>query len=81
LPDNSKSLQELRATSHLPIWFKPNAGLPHIDEMGESVYDVTPEEMGAHVSEWVESGAAIVGGCCGTSPEHLHAIAIQVKKA
>ena len=81
LPDNLKALQELRATTRLPIWFKPNAGLPHTDAAGESVYDVTPDEMGGHVAEWIESGAAIVGGCCGTSPEHLHQIAVHVKKA
>jgi 5-methyltetrahydrofolate--homocysteine methyltransferase len=80
LPDNLKALQELRATTQLPIWFKPNAGLPRTDENGESIYDVSPEEMGSHVQEWINCGAAIVGGCCGTSPEHLHQIAVHAKK-
>ena len=54
----------------------PNAGLPN--EMGE--YDETPEEMAAHILEWAESGFLnIVGGCCGTTPDHIAAIAKVVK--
>jgi 5-methyltetrahydrofolate--homocysteine methyltransferase len=81
LPDNLKALQELRATTLLPIWFKPNAGLPRTNDAGESIYDVTPEEMGANAVEWIKNGAAIIGGCCGTSPEHLHQIALHPQKA
>lgn len=80
LTDNMANLQALRQSTQLPIWFKPNAGLPHIDENGESVYDVSPEEMGSHAREWIEAGAAIVGGCCGTSPAHLHQIALHAKE-
>lgn len=50
----------------------PNAGLPN--EMGE--YDESPEEMTAHITEWAQSGFLnIVGGCCGTRPDHIRAIA------
>jgi 5-methyltetrahydrofolate--homocysteine methyltransferase len=73
--DNLKALHELRQATSLPIWFKPNAGLPHTDESGVLAYDVTPEMMGAMVPEWAAAGARLVGGCCGTSPEHLKAIA------
>lgn len=75
LDENFKALQELRQSTQLPIWFKPNAGLPHNDDQGNLVYDVTPEMMGAQVAQWVAAGANLVGGCCGTSPEHLQAIA------
>jgi len=55
----------------------PNAGLPN--EMGE--YDQSPEHMAQLVSEFAASGMVnIVGGCCGTTPEHIHAIAEAVKK-
>ena len=55
----------------------PNAGLPN--EMGE--YDESPEQMATLVSEFASSGLVnIVGGCCGTTPEHIHAIAEAVKK-
>lgn len=75
LDDNLKALNELRQATDLPIWFKPNAGMPRTDENNQLVYDVTPEQMGEAVAQWVEAGAHLVGGCCGTSPEHLAAIA------
>lgn len=75
LEDNFKALEELRQATDLPIWFKPNAGLPHNNAAGNLQYDVTPEIMAAQVAQWVAAGARLVGGCCGTSPEHLKAIA------
>lgn len=74
LEDNLNALKELASETKLPIWFKPNAGLPTIDAEGHVSYDVSPEEMASHVHEWIENGARIIGGCCGTSPEHLGAI-------
>jgi len=79
LDENLKSLIELKAAlneagHNLPIWFKPNAGLPEMDAEGRPTYNLSPEGMGAGVVEWVENGALVVGGCCGTSPEHLNAI-------
>ena len=54
----------------------PNAGLPN--EFGE--YDLMPDEMAAHVREWAESGFLnIIGGCCGSSPDHIAAIARAVE--
>jgi 5-methyltetrahydrofolate--homocysteine methyltransferase len=77
LEDNLKCLRELRQTTDLPIWFKPNAGLPRTE--GDRVlYDVTPEIMGSQAQAWVTEGARVVGGCCGTSPAHLAAIARAV---
>lgn len=76
LENNLEALQQLRAATSLPIWFKPNAGLPKLDGSGTPVYDVNPVEMGTQVKQWVAAGASIVGGCCGTSPEHLHQIAL-----
>jgi 5-methyltetrahydrofolate--homocysteine methyltransferase len=75
LPENLANLKELRASTDLPIWFKPNAGLPEVDAQGDPHYAITPEQMGALVPEWLAAGAQIVGGCCGTSPEHLRQIA------
>jgi 5-methyltetrahydrofolate--homocysteine methyltransferase len=62
-----------------PIWAKPNAGLPRMDEDNQAVYDVTPEEMGAAALRNIAAGARIVGGCCGSSPEHVAGIARAVK--
>lgn len=80
LEENLSALRELRQNTDLPIWFKPNAGLPTIDEKGLPAYDVTPEIMAAYVPDWIQAGASVVGGCCGTSPAHLKAIADQVKQ-
>jgi 5-methyltetrahydrofolate--homocysteine methyltransferase len=79
LSENLEALKQLRAATEKPIWFKPNAGLPETDEEGNATYSVTPPEMGALVPAWMEAGAQIVGGCCGTSPAHLSAIASAVR--
>ena len=76
LDDNLRALEELRQASNLPIWFKPNAGLPHVDGAGNSSYDTSAQEMGDQVSQWLANGASVIGGCCGTTPEHLAAIAV-----
>ncbi|MHB8820021.1 MAG: homocysteine S-methyltransferase family protein, partial [Bellilinea sp.] len=75
LDDNLKALRELREATTLPIWFKPNAGLPAVDESGNAVYQTTPQQMAENVTDWIAAGAQVIGGCCGTSPEHLAAIA------
>src|SRR5512133_2665837 len=62
LEDNLKALRELRQSTNLPIWFKPNAGLPHNDVEGHLQYDVTPEMMAAQAPLWVEAGAQLIGG-------------------
>lgn len=75
LEDNLKALQELQDVTSLPVWFKPNAGLPVVNEQGASVYQTTPQQMAESVAAWVAAGAQVIGGCCGTSPEHLAALA------
>jgi 5-methyltetrahydrofolate--homocysteine methyltransferase len=61
-----------RAT-RLPLIIQPNAGLPQSRE-GQVVYDETPDTMAARVPELLDLGVAIVGGCCGTTPDHTRAI-------
>ncbi len=64
--------------STLPICIQPNAGLPQ-NEGGHAVYKLTPAELAAHHRRFVtEYGVAVVGGCCGTTPEHLRAVAEAV---
>jgi 5-methyltetrahydrofolate--homocysteine methyltransferase len=79
LDDNLTVLKTLKENTAKPIWFKPNAGLPTSNPDGSTSYDVTPEMMGNQAITWIEAGASLVGGCCGTSPEHLAAIAGAVK--
>jgi len=81
LEENLQALKELRQATDLPIWFKPNAGMPEIDENGQARYAITPEEMASKVDDWLAAGAQVVGGCCGTTPEHLRAIARRVHES
>ncbi|ARE86417.1 homocysteine S-methyltransferase family protein [Clostridium formicaceticum] len=65
-----KILKEMCDVSDRPLIVQPNAGLPKLVE-GTSIYDLSPEKMANYVEDLVLSGANIVGGCCGTTPEHL----------
>ncbi len=62
--------RRLCAAVKLPVWIKPNAGLPRVVE-GRTVYDGTPEDFARGVAELVRAGASFVGGCCGTTPAHI----------
>jgi 5-methyltetrahydrofolate--homocysteine methyltransferase len=64
----------LAAAGDLPVWVKPNAGVPKIVG-ADVVYEAGPEMLAEHVARYVEQGARIVGGCCGSTPEHVAAIA------
>ncbi|MBO5109357.1 MAG: homocysteine S-methyltransferase family protein [Clostridia bacterium] len=66
--------EALLSRTDRPILFKPNAGLPSVRE-GKTVYDVGPAEFAASVAAAVKAGVRIVGGCCGTTPEHIRAVA------
>jgi 5-methyltetrahydrofolate--homocysteine methyltransferase len=66
---------------NFPLWAKPNAGVPHMDiQTEQAVYDMEPEDMASFAKKYVAMGAKIVGGCCGSTPEHVAAIADAVKK-
>ncbi len=82
LENMQKIIQEYAAVDPgLRLWAKPNAGLPTVDAAtGRSVYGVSPEQMGEFAKRYVEAGARIVGGCCGSTPAHIRAIAQAVKR-
>ena len=70
-------IQELSNVAWVPVSCYPNAGLPN--EFGE--YDDTPEHMAKVIGEWCKDGYLnIVGGCCGTTPDHIRAIAAEAAK-
>ncbi|HEX9096223.1 MAG TPA: homocysteine S-methyltransferase family protein [Candidatus Dormibacteraeota bacterium] len=80
-----RSLEDMEQVVHelaglkagIPLWIKPNAGLPRM--VGEIArYDTTPAEMAVFAQRFVDAGAQVVGGCCGSSPEHVRAIAASV---
>ncbi|HLP98095.1 MAG TPA: methionine synthase [Sideroxyarcus sp.] len=69
---------ELSRVANCYVSAHPNAGLPN--PLAPSGYDDTPENMAGHIKEWAESGFLnIIGGCCGTSPDFIKAIAETVK--
>jgi 5-methyltetrahydrofolate--homocysteine methyltransferase len=69
-------IEELSKVAEIPISCHPNAGLPN--EMGQ--FDLSPQEMADKVGEYADNGwINILGGCCGTTPDHIRAIAERVK--
>ena len=67
----------LRPATFAPLWLKPNAGLPEL--VGDkTVYKETPDEMAARIPDLIETGADIIGGCCGTGPDHIRRFAEQL---
>jgi len=67
-------VRDLRdACPDVPVLIQTNAGIPETVD-GEDVFPATPEEMAGQVKLWVEAGAGIIGGCCGTTPDHIAAI-------
>jgi homocysteine S-methyltransferase len=67
------ALENLRTITALPIAVQPNAGLPQ-NIGGRNIYMTSPEYMAEYSKRFIQTGAAIVGGCCGTNPTHIRAI-------
>ncbi len=79
LENMEKIIQEYHAAAPEAIlWAKPNAGLPEMDEQNQAVYKITPKEMGQFAKQFIAAGARIVGGCCGSTPEHIAGIATAI---
>jgi 5-methyltetrahydrofolate--homocysteine methyltransferase len=72
-------IAQMRPLSTAFIIAQPNAGLPKLLK-GETVYEQSPEDFQKHISELIGSGVNIVGGCCGTTPEHIREIRKIVDK-
>lgn len=66
-------IEQIKSYTNLPILAKPNAGLPELMN-GESVYAMTPKEFASYGEALVKAGASLLGGCCGTTPEHIQAL-------
>jgi methionine synthase I (cobalamin-dependent) len=63
----------IRSTTNLPIWIKPNAGLPEVIN-GTVTYKSTPESFAGYALSLQAAGADFIGGCCGTNPEYIRAL-------
>lgn len=71
-------LKEMKTYSSTPIFIQPNAGLP-VSVNGVTKYNVTPEEFAQKQLEIVKNGACVLGGCCGTTPDHIKAMIERCK--
>ncbi|MEW6512286.1 MAG: homocysteine S-methyltransferase family protein [Bacteroidota bacterium] len=70
--------RRLKQATELPIWIKPNAGLPELVE-GKLTYRTTAAQFAARVPELRAAGADFIGGCCGTTPEFIREIVAALK--
>lgn len=66
-------VEEYLKYASVPVILKPNAGLPRAVG-GKTVYDIEPKEFAAEVTNLIEKGVLIAGGCCGTTPEYIRAL-------
>ncbi len=71
-------IEELREWTDLPLILKPNAGLP---DPATGEYHISPEEFAAELKKALDLGVTILGGCCGTTPEFIRALAAEAKDA
>lgn len=79
IADAVEIVRQMRELTSLPIIAEPNAGKPRI--VGEAtVFDQSPEVMAEHIPALVEAGANIIGGCCGTTPEHIRLFAERISR-
>jgi len=73
------ALQEMhRSAPEEPLKAQPNAGKPRL-VAAQTVFDLSPEGMAAYVPAFLEAGARLVGGCCGSTPDHIRAIAARLR--
>jgi len=72
------AMERVRAVTTAPLSAQPNAGMPRSVE-GRNIYLCSPEYMASYAKKFVEVGVSLVGGCCGTTPEHIHAMKARLR--
>ncbi len=79
-PDKMQGLiREMAQVANVPIIAKPNAGMPVLMKDGTTDYPMTPETFAREMQLLTEAGASVVGGCCGTTPEHIAELVRSLK--
>ena len=74
-PDQLVSVvRSIKENVSIPVIAKPNAGMPTIDDKGNAVYSMNPEDFASYMKILIENGASVVGGCCGTTPAFNRAL-------
>ena len=74
-----ETLKRMAAVTARKLSVQPNAGVPRGVE-GRYIYESSPESMAEYSGRFVQAGAAVVGGCCGTTPEHIRMIREAVQR-
>jgi 5-methyltetrahydrofolate--homocysteine methyltransferase len=69
------AVERYKSITSLPVMVQPNAGQPRLENM-KVIYDETPDQMVQGLTPLLEAGANIIGACCGSTPEHIHAFRI-----
>lgn len=75
-----KIIRDMSSNISIPVIAKPNAGMPKLDENGDTVYDLVPDDFARDAMLLVNAGASILGGCCGTTPMHIMALVDESSK-
>jgi len=78
-PAATTLVKEMRQGTDRPLSIQPDPGIPRIID-GKTVWPLSPEEMAREVPNWIDAGARIVGGCCGTSLEHYRRISAVIRE-
>lgn len=74
-PDQLVSVvRSIKENVSIPVIAKPNAGMPTIDDRGNAVYSMNPEDFASYMKILIENGASVVGGCCGTTSAFIKAL-------
>ncbi|MCR5672025.1 MAG: homocysteine S-methyltransferase family protein [Butyrivibrio sp.] len=74
-PDRMVELiSNMAAVTSIPVIAKPNAGLPKVDEAGNTEYDMDSETFVREMKKLIDAGASVIGGCCGTTPDYIRGI-------
>lgn len=74
-PDQLVSVvRSIKENVSIPVIAKPNAGMPTIDDRGNAVYSMNPEDFASYMKILIKNGASVVGGCCGTTPAFIKAL-------
>jgi len=72
-------VSKMRKVTSLPVLAQPNAGIPRVVE-NRTVFDMSPSDFAAGIYECLQAGARLLGGCCGTSPDHIRAMVALLRE-
>ena len=73
-------VSEMKKTTQLPVFIQPNAGKPEFID-GKIMFKMPPDKFLEDIKVCIEAGVHMIGGCCGTSPEHIHAVSEYISTA